>query len=69
MDFHRKATNYLVTASDDESIRLYDVQNAVWVCAITLCSMVRYSCKLYWFTSWDYDTKKSVNHNFEKVDF
>lgn len=28
MDFH-KATNYLVTASDDESIRLYDVQNAM----------------------------------------
>nr|XP_029120083.1 protein ANTHESIS POMOTING FACTOR 1 isoform X2 [Elaeis guineensis]XP_029120084.1 protein ANTHESIS POMOTING FACTOR 1 isoform X2 [Elaeis guineensis] len=27
MDFHR--TNHLVTASDDESIRLYDVQNAV----------------------------------------
>nr|CAB3472390.1 unnamed protein product [Digitaria exilis] len=29
MDFHSKATNYLVTASDDESIRLYDTQNAV----------------------------------------
>lgn len=28
MDFHR-ATSYLVTASDDESIRLYDVQNAM----------------------------------------
>lgn len=31
MDFHSKATNYLVTACDDESIRLYDIQNAVWV--------------------------------------
>jgi COMPASS component SWD2 len=29
MDFHSKATNYFVTASDDESIRLYDIQNAV----------------------------------------
>jgi WD40 repeat protein len=29
MDFHSKATNYLVTACDDESIRLYDIQNAV----------------------------------------
>jgi WD40 repeat protein len=29
MDFHSRATNYLVTASDDESIRLYDIQNAV----------------------------------------
>jgi len=29
MDFHSKATNYLVTASDDESIRLYDIQSAV----------------------------------------
>ncbi|XP_024310748.1 protein ANTHESIS POMOTING FACTOR 1 isoform X2 [Brachypodium distachyon] len=28
MDFHSRATNYLVTASDDESIRLYDIQNA-----------------------------------------
>lgn len=30
MDFHR-ASNYLVTASDDESIRLYDVANATYV--------------------------------------
>lgn len=29
MDFHR-ASNYLVTASDDESIRLYDVANATY---------------------------------------
>jgi COMPASS component SWD2 len=29
MDFHSKATNLLVTASDDESIRLYDVQKAM----------------------------------------
>jgi COMPASS component SWD2 len=35
MDFHSKATNYLVTASDDESIRLYDTQNAV--CAKHYC--------------------------------
>jgi COMPASS component SWD2 len=40
MDFHSKATNYLVTASDDESIRLYDTQNAVWVQIITLSSEV-----------------------------
>ncbi|GAB2263211.1 hypothetical protein Droror1_Dr00004208 [Drosera rotundifolia] len=30
MDFH-KASSYLVTASDDESIRLYDVANATYV--------------------------------------
>lgn len=36
MDFHSKATNYLVTASDDESIRLYDTQDAVWVRIITV---------------------------------
>lgn len=29
MDFHR-LSNYLVTASDDESIRLYDVANATY---------------------------------------
>jgi COMPASS component SWD2 len=40
MDFHSKATNYLVTASDDESIRLYDTQNTVWVQNIILSSEV-----------------------------
>lgn len=37
MDFH-KATNYLVTASDDESIRLYDVQNAMYAFSSMLSS-------------------------------
>jgi WD40 repeat protein len=36
MDFHSKDTKYLVTASDDETIRLYDTQDAVWVWIITL---------------------------------
>lgn len=30
MDFHR-TSSYLVTASDDESIRLYDVASATYV--------------------------------------
>ncbi|KVI08777.1 WD40 repeat-containing protein [Cynara cardunculus var. scolymus] len=34
MDFHR-TSNYLVTASDDESIRLYDVANATYVSCLT----------------------------------
>ena len=45
MDFH-KATNYLVTASDDESIRLYDVQNAMYVLSESFSfSMMSYSSK------------------------
>ncbi|KAF9620823.1 hypothetical protein IFM89_014760 [Coptis chinensis] len=36
MDFH-KASGYLVTASDDESIRLYDVSNAM-VVSLSMCS-------------------------------
>ncbi|CAA7399647.1 unnamed protein product [Spirodela intermedia] len=47
MDFH-KATNYLVTASDDESIRLYDVQNAM--CLKTINSK-KYGVDLVRFTS------------------
>ncbi|KAK3118641.1 hypothetical protein QOZ80_9BG0702910 [Eleusine coracana subsp. coracana] len=48
MDFHSKATNYLVTASDDESIRLYDVQNAV--CLKTINSK-KYGVELVRFTN------------------
>uniref|UniRef100_A0A1D1ZF01 WD repeat-containing protein 82-B n=1 Tax=Anthurium amnicola TaxID=1678845 RepID=A0A1D1ZF01_9ARAE len=47
MDFH-KSTNYLVTASDDESIRLYDVQNAM--CLKTINSK-KYGVDLVCFTS------------------
>ncbi|KAF8724570.1 hypothetical protein HU200_020833 [Digitaria exilis] len=47
MDFHSKATNYLVTASDDESIRLYDTQNAV--CLKTINSK-KYGVELVCFT-------------------
>lgn len=47
MDFHSKATNYLVTASDDESIRLYDIQNAV--CLKTINSK-KYGVELVCFT-------------------
>ncbi|ONK55992.1 uncharacterized protein A4U43_C10F3030 [Asparagus officinalis] len=47
MDFH-KATNYLVTASDDESIRLYDVQNAM--CLKTINSK-KYGVDLVCFTA------------------
>ncbi|MQL76398.1 hypothetical protein Taro_008798 [Colocasia esculenta] len=47
MDFH-KATNYLVTASDDESIRLYDVQTAM--CLKTINSK-KYGVDLVCFTS------------------
>ncbi|KAK9136702.1 hypothetical protein Sjap_007296 [Stephania japonica] len=36
MDFHR-ASSYLVTASDDESIRLYDIANGT-VVSLSLCS-------------------------------
>ncbi|XP_039120455.1 protein ANTHESIS POMOTING FACTOR 1 [Dioscorea cayenensis subsp. rotundata] len=46
MDFHR-ATSYLVTASDDESIRLYDVQNAM--CLKTINSK-KYGVDLVCFT-------------------
>ncbi|XP_073009752.1 protein ANTHESIS POMOTING FACTOR 1 isoform X3 [Typha latifolia] len=41
MDFHSRATNYLVTASDDESIRLYDVQNSM-VVSLSLCPHKEY---------------------------
>ncbi|KAG0527210.1 hypothetical protein BDA96_06G213600 [Sorghum bicolor] len=47
MDFHSKATSYLVTASDDESIRLYDTQNAV--CLKTINSK-KYGVELVCFT-------------------
>ncbi|XP_058091029.1 protein ANTHESIS POMOTING FACTOR 1 isoform X2 [Magnolia sinica] len=47
MDFH-KASNYLVTASDDESIRLYDVANAT--CLKTINSK-KYGVDLVCFTS------------------
>ncbi|KAJ3684498.1 hypothetical protein LUZ61_013662 [Rhynchospora tenuis] len=47
MDFHSRATNYLVTASDDESIRLYDIQNAV--CLKTINSK-KYGVDLVCFT-------------------
>ncbi|KAJ9540890.1 hypothetical protein OSB04_027396, partial [Centaurea solstitialis] len=47
MDFHR-TSNYLVTASDDESIRLYDVANAT--CLKTINSK-KYGVDLVSFTS------------------
>ncbi|KAL9245648.1 hypothetical protein vseg_019273 [Gypsophila vaccaria] len=47
MDFHR-VSNYLVTASDDESIRLYDVANAT--CLKTINSK-KYGVDLVCFTS------------------
>ncbi|KAK8944835.1 hypothetical protein KSP39_PZI007832 [Platanthera zijinensis] len=47
MDFH-KATSYLVTASADESIRLYDMQNAV--CLKTINSK-KYGVDLVCFTA------------------
>ncbi|XP_057251539.1 protein ANTHESIS POMOTING FACTOR 1 isoform X2 [Beta vulgaris subsp. vulgaris] len=47
MDFH-KASSYLVTASDDESIRLYDVANAT--CLKTINSK-KYGVELVCFTS------------------
>ncbi|KNA25956.1 hypothetical protein SOVF_001940 [Spinacia oleracea] len=47
MDFHR-ASSYLVTASDDESIRLYDVANAT--CLKTINSK-KYGVELVCFTS------------------
>ncbi|KAH0456040.1 hypothetical protein IEQ34_013947 [Dendrobium chrysotoxum] len=47
MDFH-KATSYLVTASADESIRLYDIQNAL--CLKTINSK-KYGVDLVCFTS------------------
>lgn len=47
MDFHR-TSNFLVTASDDESIRLYDVANAV--CLKTINSK-KYGVDLVSFTS------------------
>ncbi|GAB2271153.1 hypothetical protein Dimus_005999 [Dionaea muscipula] len=47
MDFH-KASSYLVTASDDESIRLYDVANAT--CLKTINSK-KYGVDLVSFTS------------------
>ena len=50
MDFHSKSTNYLVTASDDESIRLYDTQDAVWVRIITVFGILYLSKHgHYWF--------------------
>ncbi|XP_021760003.1 protein ANTHESIS POMOTING FACTOR 1-like [Chenopodium quinoa] len=47
MDFHR-TSSYLVTASDDESIRLYDVANAT--CLKTINSK-KYGVELVCFTS------------------
>ncbi|KAJ3682622.1 hypothetical protein LUZ60_015195 [Juncus effusus] len=47
MDFHSKASNYLVTASDDESIRLYDIQNSL--CLKTINSK-KYGVDLVCFT-------------------
>jgi len=47
MDFHR-TTNYLVTASDNESIRLYDIPNAM--CLKTINSK-KYGVDLVCFTS------------------
>ncbi|XP_066381021.1 protein ANTHESIS POMOTING FACTOR 1-like [Miscanthus floridulus] len=47
MDFHSKATNYPVTASDDKSIRLYDTQDAV--CLNTINSK-KYGVELVCFT-------------------
>uniref|UniRef100_A0A6V7QTN4 Uncharacterized protein n=1 Tax=Ananas comosus var. bracteatus TaxID=296719 RepID=A0A6V7QTN4_ANACO len=47
MDYHSRASNFLVTASDDESIRLYDVQNAV--CLKTINSK-KYGVDLVCFT-------------------
>ncbi|KAK1297193.1 hypothetical protein QJS10_CPB15g00518 [Acorus calamus] len=47
MDFHR-GSNYLVTASDDESIRLYDIANAT--CLKTINSK-KYGVDLVCFTS------------------
>ncbi|EER97839.1 protein ANTHESIS POMOTING FACTOR 1 [Sorghum bicolor] len=47
MDFHRKDTKYLVTASDDEAIRLYDTQDAV--CLNTINSK-KYGAELVCFT-------------------
>ncbi|GMP27171.1 hypothetical protein CsSME_00003283 [Camellia sinensis var. sinensis] len=47
MDFHR-TSNFLVTASDDESIRLYDVANAT--CLKTINSK-KYGVDLVCFTS------------------
>ncbi|XP_020593892.1 protein ANTHESIS POMOTING FACTOR 1 isoform X2 [Phalaenopsis equestris] len=47
MDFH-KATSYLVTASADESIRLYDIQNAL--CLKTINSK-KYGVDLVCFTA------------------
>lgn len=47
LDFH-KATSYVVTASDDESIRLYDVSTAT--CLKTINSK-KYGVDLVCFTS------------------
>ncbi|CAL5366225.1 unnamed protein product [Camellia sinensis] len=49
MDFHR-TSNFLVTASDDESIRLYDVANATGRCLKTINSK-KYGVDLVCFTS------------------
>lgn len=40
MDFHR-TSNFLVTASDDESIRLYDVANATYVFCLTSITFLK----------------------------
>lgn len=42
MDFHR-LSNYLVTASDDESIRLYDVANATYDSSLIFISFFSFS--------------------------
>lgn len=46
MDFHR-ASNYLVTASDDESIRLYDVANATYDSSLIFISVFAHVSRCY----------------------
>lgn len=58
MDFHR-LSNYLVTASDDESIRLYDVANATYDSSLIFISFFSSSCvSLYYISKsnmrWNY---------------
>ncbi|KAK9146789.1 hypothetical protein Sjap_006692 [Stephania japonica] len=73
MDFHR-ASSYLVTASDDESIRLYDVANGT--CLKTINSK-KYGVDLVCFTShpttviysskngWDESLRLLSLHNYK----
>lgn len=48
MDFHR-LSNYLVTASDDESIRLYDVANATYDSSLIFISFFSFFFLLHVF--------------------